>query len=378
MQKNFLTYDELRKLEDELETLKIHDRKQNSAKIRAMHANGNASNNDQYAELKKEQRKIEARISEIEYILKNATIVDDYEYDGNLDEIILGCKVRVLDRDFDEEIVYSIVSGEDVNSLKNRISENSPMGRSLMGKRVGDIVKVQVGKYKSTYKILGIEGIEPGYIAEKKNKKSSKNENSQITIGQNVLIKDIQPKDFLTRVNVFKCTAENHRLIDIKCRVKVMLRNGKVEICVVPGAYCETCGKYFLLDADYKRLKLKGILICKVVENEFWLNGGKNNDFFNLNNESLLHMLGYNVNIQANLTKEQRWGILELVADEGILTVAEIRSHLLWLIKRNKNNKNFDDAILKWKVDSDHIADYKSANKITVNIASITSTRYKR
>ena len=190
--------------------------------------------------------------------------------------------------------------------------------------------------------------------------------------------KCIQPKDFLTRVNVFKCTAENHKLIDINCRVKVMLRDGKVENCIVPGAYCETCGKYFLLEADYKRLKLKGILICKVVEKEFWLNGGKNNDFFNLNNESLLHMLGYNVNVQADLTKEQRWGILELVADERILTVAEIRSHLLWLIKRNKNNKNFDDAILKWKIDSDHIADYKATNKITVDIGSITSTQYKK
>jgi hypothetical protein len=132
-----------------------------------------------------------------------------------------------------------------------------------------------------------------------------------------------------------------------------------------------------MLDTEYKRLKQKGILVCKVVEKEFWLNNGKQNDF-NLNEESLLHMMGYNVSQQANLSKEQRWGILELIVDEEILSIMEIRSHLNWLIRRNQNNRNFDDARCKWQMDSEHLLNYDSKNSDMVDVGSITSKNYRK
>lgn len=81
---------------------------------------------------------------------------------------------------------------------------------------------------------------------------------------------------------------------------------------------------------------------------------------------------------QAGLTKEQRWGMLELIVDEGILKVIEIRSHLNWLIRKNQNNHNFDYAIPKWKMDSDHMAGYNSNDESIVEVGGIISNNYRR
>ena len=301
-------------------------------------------------------------------------VVDEENVD--LETIFLGSKVLLLDCEYDEEVLYSIVDTQDANSLENKISNQSPMGKALLGRKVGDSVTVQVGSSSSMFKVLKIEGIELGYAPEQKAaQKELKKVHEPVA---KVEVKDIQAKDFLTRVHIFKCTSDNHKIRDIKCRVKVMSRNGKIDTYVIPGAYCETCDKYFMLDTDYKRLKQKGILICKVVEKDFWITTGKTKDNFKLNQESLLHMMGYNVNMQAGLSKEQRWGLLELIVDEGILTVVEIRSHLNWLIRRNQNNRNFEDARLKWQVDCEHLENYKTSTTNVIDVGGITSINYRK
>ena len=89
-------------------------------------------------------------------------------------------------------------------------------------------------------------------------------------------------------------------------------------------------------------------------------------------------MMGYNVNQQANLSKEQRWGILELIVDEEILSIVEIRSHLNWLIRRNQNNRNFDDARWKWQMDSEHLLNYDASGQNIVDVGSITTKNYRK
>lgn len=368
-----LTYKQLVEIEDELWELKLTKRRDISTELRKVREQGNYTNNLYYSELKDAERKNETRISELEYILKYCTIVDEEAVD--IERITLGCKVKLFDYEYDEEVVYSIVDAADVDSIHNKISNQSPIGKALLGKKIGDIVSVKVAETASKYKILGIEGVEFGYAQE--NKKVEKKVDAPMKSTNPVETKDISPKDFITRVNVFKCTSDNHKLVDIKCRVKVLSESGKVDTYVVPGAYCQTCDRYFMLDTEYKRLKQKGILVCKVVEKEFWLNNGKRNDF-NLNEESLLHMMGYNVSQQANLSKEQRWGILELIVDEEILSIMEIRSHLNWLIRRNQNNRNFDDARCKWQMDSEHLLKYYSKNPNMVDVGSITSKNYRK
>mgnify|MGYP000758313789 FL=1 len=107
-----------------------------------------------YKRQKDEQRDIEARIEQIEKILKNAEVVVEEEVD--LDKINIGCQVKILDMEFDEELEYKIVGSTEANSLKGKISNESPVGKALIGAGVGDVVEVETQMGNLKYKVLGI------------------------------------------------------------------------------------------------------------------------------------------------------------------------------------------------------------------------------
>ncbi len=155
VKKNILTSEGLKKLEDELEDLIVVKRKEVAQKIKEAREQGDLSENAEYDAAKDEQRDIEARIEEIEKILKNAEIVDEDEVD--LDTINIGCQVRILDCEFDEELIYKIVGSTEANSLKGKISNESPVGKALLGKRVGDMVSVETQVGVVSYKVLDIQ-----------------------------------------------------------------------------------------------------------------------------------------------------------------------------------------------------------------------------
>ena len=152
--KNLLTYAGLRKLEDELHDLKVVKRKEVAGKIKEAREQGDLSENAEYDAAKDEQRDIEARIEEIEKILKNAEVVLDEEID--LDKISIGCLVRVLDVEYDEEEEYKLVGSSEASSLQNKISNESPFGQALIGAKVGDIVEVEAPAGVIKYKVLSI------------------------------------------------------------------------------------------------------------------------------------------------------------------------------------------------------------------------------
>ena len=153
--KNILTYEGLRKLEEELEDLKVVKRKEISQKIKEAREQGDLSENAEYDAAKDEQRDIEARIEQIEKILKNAEVVDEDEVD--LDKINVGCKVRILDVEFDEEEEFKIVGSSEASSLKGKISNESPVGKALLGAKVGDVVNVETQAGAVQYKVLEIQ-----------------------------------------------------------------------------------------------------------------------------------------------------------------------------------------------------------------------------
>ena len=153
--KNILTYQGLQKLEEELQNLKVVRRKEVAQKIKEAREQGDLSENAEYDAAKDEQRDIEARIEDIEKILKNAEVVVEEEV--NLDAISIGCKVRILDCEFDEELEYKIVGSTEANSLKGKISNESPVGKALLGAKVGDIVKVETHVGELEYKVLEIQ-----------------------------------------------------------------------------------------------------------------------------------------------------------------------------------------------------------------------------
>ena len=155
--KNILTYAGLKKYEDELHDLKVNRRKEVAQKIKEAREQGDLSENAEYDAAKDEQRDIELRIEELEKLLKNAEVV--VEEDVDLEKINVGCVVRVYDIEDDEEMEFSIVGSTEANSLQNKISNESPVGHALIGRRVGDVldVETQVGVIK--YKVLAIQRV---------------------------------------------------------------------------------------------------------------------------------------------------------------------------------------------------------------------------
>ena len=153
--KNILTYEGLRKYEDELHDLKVINRKEVAQKIKESREQGDLSENAEYDAAKDEQRDIEARIEELEKILKNAEVVIEDEVD--LDKINIGCLVRILDTEFNEELEYKIVGSTEANSLKGRISNESPVGKALIGSKVGEMVEVETQAGTIKYKVLEIQ-----------------------------------------------------------------------------------------------------------------------------------------------------------------------------------------------------------------------------
>ena len=149
--KNILTYEGLQKLEAELEDLKVNKRKEVAAKIKEAREQGNA----EYDAAKDEQRDIEARIEEIEQILKNVEVVGADDIDDK--KINVGCHIKIYDFEYDEELEFSIVGSTQTNSLKGLISNESPLGRALIGKEVGEEVEVEMGDTVSKYKVLEIK-----------------------------------------------------------------------------------------------------------------------------------------------------------------------------------------------------------------------------
>lgn len=153
--KNLLTYAGLKALEEELHDLKVVKRKEVAGKIKEAREQGDLSENAEYDAAKDEQRDIEARIEEIEKILKNAEVVVEDEVD--LDKISVGCQVKVYDEEFEEEMEFKIVGSSEANSLQGKISNESPVGKALIGAKIGDEIEVEAEAGLMRYKVLGIQ-----------------------------------------------------------------------------------------------------------------------------------------------------------------------------------------------------------------------------
>lgn len=149
-----LTDEGLKKLEEELETLKTEKRKEIAEKIKVALSFGDLSENSEYDEAKNEQAMVESRIAQIEAMLKNVKLIDDD--DLNTDTVNVGSKVKVHDVEFDEDIDYMIVGSTEADPDKNRISDESPVGRTLIGHKVGETVEIETPGGTFSLKILEI------------------------------------------------------------------------------------------------------------------------------------------------------------------------------------------------------------------------------
>ncbi len=155
VKKNMMTYDGLKALETELEDLKVNKRKEISEKIKEAREQGDLSENAEYDAAKDEQRDIEARIEQLENILKNAEVVDEDEFKGG--KINIGCTVTILDMELDESMEYKIVGSTEANVLKGLISNESPLGMAMIGHKKNEVIEVESEEGNIQYKILKVE-----------------------------------------------------------------------------------------------------------------------------------------------------------------------------------------------------------------------------
>lgn len=149
-----LTYEGLKKLEEELEYLKGEKRKEIAERIKQALAFGDISENSEYDEAKNEQAQNEVRIMQLENMLKNATIIDEDEVDTQV--VNLGTKVKIRELKTKEEFEYLIVGSTEADPAEAKISNESPVGSALIGHKVGDTVEVEVPGGKLKYKIIDI------------------------------------------------------------------------------------------------------------------------------------------------------------------------------------------------------------------------------
>ena len=141
-------------LVDELKYLKLTRREEIKEQIAVARGFGDLSENAEYDEARNEQAKVEARVQELEALIENAELIDESNMDVRA--ISLGSVVKLFDEDFEEELTYSIVGSNQADPLEQKISDQSPIGRALMGKKAGDRVTVTAPAGELHFKVLEV------------------------------------------------------------------------------------------------------------------------------------------------------------------------------------------------------------------------------
>jgi len=149
-----LTQEGLRRIEEELEELKTIRRKEVAERIKQALAFGDISENSEYDEAKNEQARVEERIAKLEATLRKARIIDESEITNEV--VSIGSTVKVRDLEFDEEVEYTIVGSAEADPYELKISNESPVGKALLGKKVGEIVEIHVPDGVTKYQIVDI------------------------------------------------------------------------------------------------------------------------------------------------------------------------------------------------------------------------------
>ncbi len=152
--KTILTKEGKKKLEDELSFLKNVKEKEIAQELKEARAQGDLSENAEYDAAKDAQRVNYERIAEIEALLKNVELIETSEVDS--EKVSIGCKVKLRDMEYKEDLEFQIVGSTEASSLEGRMSNESPVGQAIMGKKKGDTVKVETKAGKIKYKILEI------------------------------------------------------------------------------------------------------------------------------------------------------------------------------------------------------------------------------
>ena len=151
-----LSPERFEKLKEELNYLKTVREKEVADQIKEARSFGDLSENSEYDEAKNEQGKLYSRIAEVEEILQNCVVIED-EHSDDTTIVRLGSRIKVLDKEFDEEVEYEIVGSQEANPKAGRFSDDSPVGRGLRGHRAGETVSIMAPAGELKFQIISVE-----------------------------------------------------------------------------------------------------------------------------------------------------------------------------------------------------------------------------
>lgn len=191
-----------------------------------------------------------------------------------------------------------------------------------------------------------------------------------------LLERELNTHTLLVRTNIFQCVKYKHKLQDIFAKIRIVHISGTTETLTIPAGYCADCDRYYILESEFEKVRHKGILVCKLTEYTKITSSIFRNA--ELQTESLLFMLGYNVNAKQNLSRKQRWTLLDIIIQEKIMTKMQIMSHLNSMLLMNMDRPSFDAAVAKWSEDLKYVSTYKDDSMREISVNEIIKTIYKK
>ena len=177
--------------------------------------------------------------------------------------------------------------------------------------------------------------------------------------------------DFVTLTDVNRCTKNNHNIEDIDALIFILRKDGRIMPRTLPAHYCKTCNKYYITRWQFEQICDLGILMCQMITEDGTRHHSSNQYFDNLNEESILHRSGYNVNSKDDLSVKQRQMIIAMVIESGMRDCNQISNHLTWLINNWRGNQSKQNAIQKWTEDRDFVSNYRKGTHRAVGVKLI-------
>lgn len=208
-------------------------------------------------------------------------------------------------------------------------------------------------------------------ISKETNKSNNLRYNKNISIQKQIV--DVGITAIILSYNK-KCNNENHNIIDIIAKLRIVFPNGKIDFYYVPAAYCKDCNKYFMLKKDFDDVKKHGTILCEIIGTEKSLLHISSKKYQSTS-ESRIHQLGYNVQKGFGLTNNQREIILANIVENTNITKHEISSHIQRCINQHKKQQNYKDAVQCWHHDYEFVSNYKHGDLPEVIIEKIKMGR---
>lgn len=214
------------------------------------------------------------------------------------------------------------------------------------------------------------ENIDKNIKLIKSIKLAKKNQENKKTEVQKLPNKKINIKDFVVRMNIFKCIHKEHKIIDIVAEVNVINTENKIQSIKISAGYCQQCETYFIMESIYKHLKNKGIILCRISDEKSYIRSISENGM-DLAKESILMQYGYNVSATEGLSAKRRQRILSVIIDNKIMSKNEIINYIDFFIRQRNNRSNMELAISKWEADREFVENYRIGEFTKFEVNSI-------